>query len=87
MSSRKSWGPPSGTRGSLCSLETVEPQPQKGAVKSFFKSKSFKLNLTLSDLVTKKISMTRQQRRLGGVLPTFMHQFWGWDFVYFITKP
>ena len=35
----------------------------------------------------KKISMIHQQDRLRGVLPTFMHKFGWWDFVYFITKP
>ena len=35
----------------------------------------------------KKISMARQQGRLRGELPTFMHKFGRWDFVYFITKP
>ena len=35
----------------------------------------------------KKISMIHQQDRLRGVLPTFMHKFGWWDFVYFIIKP
>ena len=29
----------------------------------------------------KKVSMTHQQRSLGGVLPSFMRQFGWWDFV------
>ena len=30
--------------------------------------------------------MSDQQVTLGGALPTFMHQFGWWDFVYFITN-
>ena len=42
--------------------------------------------MTLPCLITKKISMNHQQVGLGGVLPTFVHQFGWWAFVYFITN-
>ena len=77
----------------LCSLETVEPHHKnsiKRGCKVIFKSKSFKRNMTdwpCHTWLQKKISTTHQQGRLAGVLPTFMHQFGWWDFVYFITKP
>ena len=62
----------------------------KRARKVFFKSKSFKLNMTdwpCHVWLQKNISVTHQQGRLRVVLPTFMHKFGWWDFVYFITKP
>ena len=35
----------------------------------------------------KKMVWTTNKAALGGLLPTFMHQFGWWDFMYFITKP
>ena len=61
----------------------------KTARKVFFKRKNFKLNMTdwpCHAWLQKKISMTNHQGRLRGVLPTFMHKFGWWDFVYFVTK-
>ena len=35
----------------------------------------------------KKVLWNTNKVTLEGLLPTFMHRFGWWDFVYFITKP